>query len=448
MHANGRWLTFVLFVCLLSASVSNKKVTFKPTPSIKTMKKMLKIGVDTTLEEFCLAIKMANCTCEHLPPSFPFCRDDKNASKLEIHDNLIIQTEHAYDKVSERIRATITTIASILGIIGNSLIIAVSGKRGYSIGRCKLLIVVLALCDLIFAIFQLMIIIPLFWTLEWLYGVAMCKILISGNTLGSLLAIGIILIIAIERYVGITLPFSYGLSRRVRYLLIIINCILGIAVITPYALVLTVTQDGICQEQWSSKPSLFYKWLLLILYFVCPATVISILYFRIIRTLYIHVQDNADLNANDYQNQVKRLKDNKRVMIIFICVLLAFLLLVLPNQLVWVIFEHLRHEYGNLSRLSIAAYKILKYVALIPYPFHVCCNPLIYALIDGNLRKELISMCRHCLKIPPEKPSSPLGSRKRRRSTLAMFLRFNKPNIAGNELDDEFVEIVVPATDS
>jgi len=81
---------------------------------------------------------------------------------------------------------------------------------------------------------------------------------------------------------------------------------------------------------------------------------------------------------------LNRIKGFRRITKILVAILVAYVVLVFPNRIVWVILDSL-----GTSNISITTYRILKYVGLFPYMFHVAINPIIYSAIDRKFRSEV-----------------------------------------------------------
>jgi len=152
--------------------------------------------------------------------------------------------------------------------------------------------------------------------------------------------------------------------------------------------------DGveICQEKWPNQySSLIYTYVLLGFYFIVPISIITYLYLECIKALKEFskngVKGNIE-NPQEVQRKQEQNQKNKRIMIILISILVSFVVLILPNRLVWVVFSHVQ----DMTKLSKTAFLALKYIAMLPYPFHVAINPIIYCLCDRQFRKDVAEM--------------------------------------------------------
>ena len=411
----AKYRTVLIFVCLLVVTISSSKKSLNtkttnlssrvssaslhsPNVNVSTGKLLPTLPLLKSLEDFCklFGVPKANCTCAYVrkgDPNNQFCIVSPTPKLVKKNTTVI------YDVTLERTRASVTVVATVVAIVGNTLVLSVSIWKRANLSQCKTLIAILAACDLLFAILQFIMVVPSFWTSDWLFGTAMCKLLSGINTLGAFLAMGIIFIIAIERYMGIVIPFSRGISKNLTYILLAVNLVIGSAFIIPEFITYDVIDDiRRCQETWTTQSSLLiYHYFVLLLLYVTPGCIIVFLYARIIMALRKQVQGNSEMAMADQRLKEQRLKDNKRIMKILVCLLTSFLVLVLPNRIVVIILGHLVDPVTFVSIIPTSTYQALKYIALIPYPLHVAVNPIIYSLVDRQWRKDISQMICKCV---------------------------------------------------
>ena len=210
----------------------------------------------------------------------------------------------------------------------------------------------------------------------------MCKIFEALANLSSMFSFGIILIIALERYQGIINPLHGGISTTSIWILLLLNLVFRVVTCIPGLIYLKMTEFGVCEEKWPGQGSLYYSWVLFIFYYLLPIAIISFLYIRIIRTLY---SGNVMTAINEKQRQ-QRIKENRRILIILICVLVAFAILVFPSRIVWLIVDHV-----GIKNIS-STHNALSLLGFIPYALHVTINPFIYSLVDPKFRGKLLTL--------------------------------------------------------
>ena len=231
------------------------------------------------LVRLCLAFEVGreDCTCKLFETGTEdeesvcefFSRVEKGEKK-----NFLTLYNHLY--------AVITLLSAVVGTLGNSLVIAIAifnFLHDHELPSCKLLIAYLAVCDFIFATLN-----PFISTTERLYGKTLCKIMLTFKDLGSYLAIGIILLITIERYIGIVNPFKKGLSKSFLRYILLINILVGVICIIPRLVFYDTRNTGKCHRIWTiqEKDSVIYDIVIMVLYFAIPFLIIAGLYIVII----------------------------------------------------------------------------------------------------------------------------------------------------------------------
>ena len=338
-------------------------------------------------------IPKENCRCE----MFRLGGDDQTyKSVCHLVESLPVVKTKMWFTVYSQIYAGIAAVSSVIGIAGNVLVIIIALRYKTDLPTCKMLIAHLATCDFIFAILQLIIAVPKFWTNKWLYGVFCCKLLFSSELLGISLSVGIILLISIERFIGIVNPFHGGLPEIVVVVILMVNVVIGAAAVTPMLIYSKIDDKGICLLKWpnGNSDSKLYNVIIVTMYFVIPVIIVSVLYGLIIRTLRRTATFENNRAIADPRMRLKRLYENRRTVCKLIAVVIAFVLFVLPSHVVKLYFNWLgwAGENGPKRSLHIDSYFILHFVASIPYPLHVAINPIIYSLIDAKWRKDVMHL--------------------------------------------------------
>ena len=384
------------------------------------------------LESICKLFNRSseNCSCE----SFTFL--DGNPMYESVCQMIKVQsipkvTMHYHGAYSQAY-AGIAVTSSVIGMIGNGLVILIAIRYKNTLSTCKMLISHLACCDFMFAILQLVMAVPKFWTNEWLYGVFLCKSLLSSERLGTCLATGLILVVSIERFVGIVNPFHGGLSEIALNLILATNVIFGAATITPLIIYYNVSDNGICMLRWSNGnwDSTRYNLSIIINYFAVPTSIITILYAVIISTLRRTVSFRKNSAIADPRLRLKRVRENRRTVCMLMAVVFAFVLFVLPSNVVNLYMNYLESENkrGKYADIDRHFFFMLHYVANMPYPLHVAINPIIYSLIDDKWRNDVKNAI---LNVPKR-----AGSFSTTMSSVQLRSRSNAGPILDGSMDD------------
>lgn len=354
---------------------TRKKIKTKEVPRIET------------LEQYCklLRISKSNCVCSNEKLSELFwCLKEK-------------PTTYTYNKTLSRLYAALVITFSILGIMGNALVLAVA-KSKRELPTCQKLIASLALCDFVFSVFQFVQGFRNFWTNTWIYGSFLCKITYGFEQLGTCFAMGIILVISIERYIGITNPFSRGLSVKHFRILMVVNIIYGIIATMPLFLFYTTEgrEEKVCLLKWPEKSQQtlkIYRIIILVVFFAIPLCVVIALYVRVALSLIGNVRVFKDVVFDDHAFK-ERASDTRRAILIMVSIVTAFIICVLPQHAVELYFELLpkNGDAYDGEIIGIKTYYYLNMLMKFPYPLHVAINPIIYSVIDSKWRKDVIKV--------------------------------------------------------
>ena len=340
-----------------------------------------------TLEEFCASLgpnfSMEDCVC----------------SKIGRICDLLKKTSEEPNKNYNSIRCGSTTFVkavfficlSTIGFIANLVVVLLSKQNWNSSPFCHKLIGGLALADLLFLAFTLMQFVPGLWTCRWIYNRAMCKFLFPVINMTATMGLGFVLIISVERFIGITHPFSRGMTPKAIYTIVSLNVLVSIASVLPAGVVLN-DDTGMCAEQWGdAEHSRIYTWVLFVTSFAVPVTVISALYISMLYQLHrSHVKSLRSMNTC-HPVLSKRKQENQRVMLIVFSLLVSFVLFVSPNRVYWILKDE-----GIMKKFSRSTIISVKFACDLAYVFHAVVNPIIYSVIDVKFRSSLKRLlCRN-----------------------------------------------------
>lgn len=308
-------------------------------------------------------------------------------------NNNTTQTFHLSDDAVESLTKVVTATYITTGsmsLLGNGLVIAVMMRRHRQASIFKILLTHLALCDIVFAL-AMIADTPNWMKKRWVYPSFFCKLIPPAQFASSIAAEGTVVVIAIERYRGISHPLKVQWNKRDILLALTVSWFIALASASPFIHSLKVTViDGVkqCVEHWSDvhtkhlDAAFMYSTFTFVGNFIIPMFVLAVLYGRIIvmiRRPIGHVPCFEQLFR-------KRQKKDIRITRLLIFVIVAFALCVLPN--------HLGHFINTKMDLTLDQRHKLAYVMLIPYPFQCVLNPIIYSIVDKKFRKDAFQILR------------------------------------------------------
>ena len=346
-----------------------------------------------SLKEICVILNVSDieCTCENFQD---FCQQPAR----------IFVCSRYWDKIE----GTISITVSVIGVLGNTLVLVISLINWKSSRRFRKLAALLALADLIFAIVEIITAAQLFKTCKWLYKTFFCKFSKGAINIGGIFALSLIAIIALERYLAIVKPFRRSKLQLSFWVWPFLALLFSIISVIPLFIVYEVSTDGICVEKWpqGSNGSLIYSCYLLIGTFIIPMGIISYFYYCVVKKVWGNAR-NLQTTGNGKQILGKRERSNKRVMVILLAIAGAFFVLVFPNRIICVILD-----ITGTNNMTNTTYRMWKYTALFPYFFHVSVNPIIYSFIDKRFQQQVLGLFKVKGKGPFKKSISSVQSTK------------------------------------
>ena len=324
-------------------------------------------------------ISTDRCTCERFPKVCGIQEEfENNSSLVETYYERIPSTSIVY--------ASVTIVSSLFGVIGNALVLIVAYKQGRDLQSGKLHIAELALVNLLFCIFQLVNVVPLYWTNQWLYGRPMCKLIRSLMEVTSFLTIGFVVIIAVERFLLVTYPLKrVAIEQNFRHSLVVGNVLLSIASVIPYSIGLDLDRDGRCAmfSNLMKELALPYHCFVMSVYFVIPVWLTTTIYMVIVRT--IHKRKFSNSTAKDQQIRATK---NRRIVLTTMLTLVAFVVCNLPTRVISMYLLSVNYK------LDMDVYMGLVFFAYVTYPLQSTLNPILYSMTAIAWRKDMRSVAK------------------------------------------------------
>ncbi|XP_066934862.1 substance-K receptor-like [Clytia hemisphaerica] len=273
-----------------------------------------------------------------------------------------------------------------IGLIANAIVVLISSKYWALSTLCQKLIAFLALADMLCSFVHFIHLFPQLWTCSFLYGYVGCMLVSLVVTSSSQISLSVILVIAIERFMGIVYPFSRGLSTKKAYVITLLLSFCGILITVPSCSKIKITKSIVngnsCSNNWTGPESVIYFWIILIGTFVIPVIVLCVLYTIILKVLSKASQEHHIDQSMRHQT-TQRTKSNRRVMKILIVLLTAFVVCVLPNKIYWLL-----KTYGLMKKLLKQDQDVVRFTSNVFYSIHLSINPFIYAVVDSRFRNR------------------------------------------------------------
>ena len=267
-------------------------------------------------------------------------------------------------------------------------------KRKHRTKTSSVLLLNLAVCDTLVSALCIPLDITLLVLERWIFGSALCKVIYPFQTSLPIVSSYTLMFMLLER----NMIFSSSIRSRLRSttvkLLALFSWLLPAAVVIPYALTLYVKGTGdrmSCQEKWSKDfYSKIYTVSLSVTEYLIPIIFISYFVFRIICCLRREQKlVKGGLLGLGRRTSKRRLKNQRRLAVIFIVMVVTYASLKLPNNIFWQWVE-----FGSGS--SVETNRVVHiFVGLCAYS--TCAtNPFILILMSSEFRKDLHKMLCLC----------------------------------------------------
>ena len=237
------------------------------------------------------------------------------------------------------IQITCYSAIILIGTIGNlMLIINLALKRSRK--TSQYFILNLAAVDLLTCTLSIPFDITLLVLGGWPFGRVMCWLVYPLQTVFMAVSVSTLLCMALERHRAILYPLKPRITGTVIKLVIFLVWAISVALVSPYAVALTI-KDGECMENWPSNdpryPKAFTLCVFLILY-LSPLCVITAAYARVgvrLRANSLKAELLVGTNRDKNRLSKSRTRRNIRIVKFFVLAVVAFAVCLLPFQVMW-----------------------------------------------------------------------------------------------------------------
>ncbi|XP_053112756.1 pyroglutamylated RF-amide peptide receptor [Hemicordylus capensis] len=311
-----------------------------------------------------------------------------------------------------------------LALFGNSLVLYVVTCRKAMRTVTNLFICSLALSDLLIAFFCVPFTMLQNISSNWLGGAFACKMVPFVQSTAIVTEILTMTCIAMERYNGIVHPLKmkWQYTNRRAYTILGIVWFLAAIVGSPmwYVQRLENKYDFLyekeyvcCLEEWASAVhQKIYATFILIILFLLPLILMLLLYSKIGYELWIKKRvGDASILQTIHGNEMYKIswkKKKKRAIIMMVTVVVLFAVCWAPFHVM-----HMMIEYSNFEKEydDVTIKMIFGIVQIIGF-FNSICNPIVYAFMNENFKKNFLTAICFCVikeNLPPSKQHGNLG---------------------------------------
>nr|XP_006991698.2 pyroglutamylated RF-amide peptide receptor [Peromyscus maniculatus bairdii] len=307
-----------------------------------------------------------------------------------------------------------------LALFGNALVVYVVTRSKAMRTVTNIFICSLALSDLLIVFFCIPVTMLQNISDTWLGGAFICKMVPFVQCTAIVTEILTMTCIAVERHQGLVHPFKMKRQYTNQRAFTMLGVVWLVAIIigSPMWHVqrLEVKYDFLyekehicCLEEWSSPMhQRIYTTFILVILFLLPLLLLLVLYGRIGYELWIkkRVGDGSVLQTIHGREMFKIARKKKRAVIMMVTVVALFAVCWAPFHIV-----HMMIEYSNFEKEydEVTIKMIFAIVQIIGF-FNSICNPIVYALMNENFKKNFESAVCCCIVKETFSPARRHGS--------------------------------------
>lgn len=247
------------------------------------------------------------------------------------------------------VKILVYSVIMVVSLIGNSAIVTITARNKRARTTVNYLIANMAASDLLISTFAVpnklceIVLGPRVWLLDGIVGLILCKLVYFFQDMSTTVSIHTLVVISIERYRAIVLPFSSAIitTKRCKFIIPLI-WLTSMALHGIYfyaARLVSHNNTTMCTFSWAPKfdnrkAHEQYVTVQLVLIVLVPFCIITYTYSRIIWSLRMR-EISEDLSSTfARQRQAENIKVFKNVCVI----VLAFACCVLPTYIYGILF--------------------------------------------------------------------------------------------------------------
>uniref|UniRef100_G1L8M8 Pyroglutamylated RF-amide peptide receptor n=1 Tax=Ailuropoda melanoleuca TaxID=9646 RepID=G1L8M8_AILME len=341
-----------------------------------------------------------------------------------------------------------------LALFGNGLVVYVVTRSKAMRTVTNIFICSLALSDLLIAFFCIPVTMLQNISDTWLGGAFVCKMLPFVQSTAIVTEILTMTCIAVERHQGLVHPFKmkWQYTNRRAFTMLGVVWLVAVIVGSPMWHVqrLEIKYDFLyekehicCLEEWASPAhQKIYTTFILVIIFLLPLMLMLVLYSKIGYELWIkkRVGDCSVLRTLHGKEMSKITRKKKRAVIMMVTVVALFAVCWAPFHVV-----HMMIEYSNFEKEydDVTIKMIFAIVQIIGFSNSIC-NPIVYAFLNENFKKNFLSAVCYCIVKETLSPARRHGNtRITMMQNKAMFAQRENPveETKGEAFSDGNIEV-------
>ncbi|XP_051735984.1 growth hormone secretagogue receptor type 1-like [Ctenopharyngodon idella] len=271
----------------------------------------------------------------------------------------------------------------LLGLLGNALTILVVWRRPQMRSTTYLYLSSMAVSDVLILLLMPLDLYKLWRYRPWLLGDAVCKLSVFVGECCTFSSILHMTALGAERYLAVCFPLRARLLVTRRRVRVLIAGLWGVAMLSAGPALALVGVEQLeagaseCRCTQYAQTSGLLKAMLWLsnLYFICPLTILTLLYGLIARRLHLRAHTHRD-------------KTHHQTLRMMVVIVLVFILCWLPFHVSRTLFSV--SDSSDLYYIS----QYFNLVSLVLFYVSAAVNPLLYNIMSARYRANVLAMLR------------------------------------------------------
>ena len=280
---------------------------------------------------------------------------------------------------------------ALFALIGNTLTIMVMSRVRRMHAVLNYLIFNLTVADLLASLFCLTVDVTIEMKGRWIFGAAMCNVLLPLRALSVLASIFTLTMLSLTRCWAVVYPFRTQPSACFAKISIASIWTGSCVLIVPYISVLGYDDDiKMCTEDWSRAHSQLYTVLTSMFTYVLPVFTIASSYTRIVYETSDMSRTRRFSTALMTTNKLA-IAEQRSILKLSVVISASFALCSLPYHVVWVLYEFTDVHKHFVYFVDLAT---LTYVL---FYLNSALNPINYNIFSETFRRGSFELFREIL---------------------------------------------------